>query len=182
MDEKAVWTEINKIIKKCERRQKRIAKQSAQVSLPTDSENAASNAYQCKYDSFMLAVKDIMCRDHEVHMDVTLRGDMARAFHITMAIGRYLWNKDEDMMVQYVMQLGIEQVINEYNSEVVLKEAKRVFKPMLKEILKELEDEEIWGWADGPHRKNDIFWPRPTLFDPCLGRSKNEASQGFLAR
>ncbi len=139
MDEKQLWSEVNKVIKRCERRRKR----STGAASGRSQSTLSSNARQKKYDVFMLAVEDIMQRDHEVNMDITLRGDMARAFHITMAIGKYLWNKDEDNMVQQIMQAGVEHIINEYNSEVVLKETKKVFKPLLKEILKELEDEEL---------------------------------------
>src|SRR5581483_12253079 len=102
MDEKQLWSEVNKVVKRCERRRKRSTGATAGRSQSTLS----SNARQKKYDVFMLAVEDIMQRDHEVNMDITLRGDMARAFHITMAIGRYLWNKDEDDMVQQIMQAG----------------------------------------------------------------------------
>ncbi|MBM3460712.1 MAG: hypothetical protein FJX76_01285 [Armatimonadetes bacterium] len=145
MEEKQIWSEVNKIIKRCERKRKRHEatarkRGTAEEALPAPS---TGSARQKKYNVFMLAVEDIMKREHEVNMDITLRGDMARAFHITMAIGRYLWNKDEDAMVGQIMQAGVEQIINEYNSEVVIKEAKKVFKPMLKELLREMEDEEL---------------------------------------
>lgn len=144
MEEKQLWSEINKIIRNCERRRKRGSdkprrkrKEATEEALPSDGA-----ARQRRYDIFTLAVEDILRRDHEVNIDVTLKGDMARAFHITMAIGKYLWNKDEDTMVQRIMQAGVEQIINEYNSEIVLRETKKVLKPLLREILRELEDEE----------------------------------------
>lgn len=140
MDEKQIWLELNKIIKKCERKHRRIALKREKAS-PAEKASASHNSRQKKYDVFMLAVDDIMHREHEVNMDITLRGDMARAFHITMAIGKYLWNQDETSMVGQIMQAGVEQVINQYNSEVVMKETRKFLKPILKELLAELEDE-----------------------------------------
>jgi hypothetical protein len=142
MEEKQLWSEVNKIIRKCERRRKRTEEKASREGGPeAEAPRTRGNARQKKYDMFMLAVEDIMKREHEVNMDITLKGDMARAFHITLAIGKYLWNNDEDTMVGRIMQAGVEQIINEYNSEVAFKEAKKVIKPILKEILKELEDE-----------------------------------------
>lgn len=158
MEEKQLWSEVNKIVKRCERRRKRVegsararvdkrenpAGMGAGDPSPREERPRRSNsARQKKYDVFMRAVEEIMQRESDVTMDITLKGDMARAFHITMAIGKYLWNKDEDAMVQHIMQAGVEHIINEYNSDVVLKEAKKVFKPLLRELLHELEDEEL---------------------------------------
>lgn len=149
MDDKRLWSEVNKIIKRCERRKSRSKTGEARSTAPPadiapeDPPLHSRTARQKKYDVFMLAVEDIMRREQEVRIDVTLHGDMARAFHITMAIGKYLWNKDEDSMVQAIMQAGVEHIINEHNSEVMAKEARKVFKPILREILRELEDEEI---------------------------------------
>lgn len=142
MEEKQLWSEVYKVIKKCERRRKRSNDKANRKPAESESVETSTSPRQQKYDVFMLAVEGIMQREHEVSMDITLKGDMARAFHITMAIGKYLWNKDEDVMVQRIMQAGVEQIISEYNSEIVLKEAKKVFKPILKEILKELEEDE----------------------------------------
>jgi len=146
MDEKQLWSEVSKIVKRCERRKNcasENAKKSDRSRRASEESRSRGTSRQQKYDIFMLAVEDIMRRDHEVNMDITLRGDMARAFHITIAMGKYLWNKDEDAMVQQIMQAGVEHIINEYNSEVALKETKKVFKPILKELLKEIEDEEL---------------------------------------
>lgn len=147
MEEKQLWSEVNKILRGCERRGKRASdkprrkKKAQEEAAPPSAPSCSSR--QKKYDIFTLAVEDILKRESEVNMDITLKGDMARAFHITMAIGKYLWNKDEDVMIQRIMQAGVEQIINEYNSEIVLKEAKKMFKPILRELLKELEDEDM---------------------------------------
>lgn len=147
MEEKQLWSQVQKVIKKCERRSRRDAstsgKKSTTTRRPAEDETIAvtSDSRQRRQDVFMLAVDDIMKRDNEVNMDITLRGDMARAFHVTMAIGKYLWNKEDEAMVQQIMQAGVEHIINDYNSEVMMKETRRVFKPVLRELLKELEDE-----------------------------------------
>lgn len=145
MEEKQLWSEVNKIIRNCERRGKRTSdkpRRKRKEEPEAEAEAPSSSSRQKKYDIFTLAVEDILRRESEVNMDITLKGDMARAFHITMAIGKYLWNKDEDVMIQRIMQAGVEQIINEYNTEIMLKEAKRFFKPMLRELLREIEDEE----------------------------------------
>lgn len=141
MEEKQLWSEVHKVIRKCERRCKRSTQQAPGKPSSRQGSEISGGSRQKKYDIFMLAVEEIMKREHEVNMDITLKGDMARAFHISMAIGRHLWNKNEDVMVQRIMQAGVEHIINEYNSEIVLKEAKKHLKPLLKEILKELEDD-----------------------------------------
>ena len=149
MEEKQLWSQIQKVVKKCERRSRRDGCSSekksttARRSVEDETIVVGSDSRQRRHDVFMLAVDDIMKCDNEVSMDVTLRGDMARAFHVTMAIGKYLWNKEDEAMVQRIMQAGVERIISEYNSEVMMKDVRRVFKPVLRELLKELEDEKL---------------------------------------
>ena len=149
MEEKQLWSQVQKVIKKCERRSRRQAPAQGSSSLPK-SQGAddgliavSSDSRERRHDIFRHAVDEIMEHDDEVTMDITLRGDMARAFHITMAIGKYLWNKKDEAMVQQIMQAGVEQIISNYNAEVLVKDARRVFKPMLREMMKELEDEKL---------------------------------------
>lgn len=151
MDEKQLWSQVQKVIKKCERRTRRTAgpggekKGTAMTrgSGEDDTIAVTSDSRERRQEVFRLAVDEIMKRDNEINMDITLKGDMARAFHVTMAIGKYLWNKEDEAMVQQIMQAGVERVISDYNSEVLMLEAKRVFKPVLRELLKEIEDEKL---------------------------------------
>ena len=143
MEEKRIWSEVNKIIRNCERRRKRGEQKTRRGD---DGEmitpRPVSRGRRKNVQLFMRAIDDIMAREHEVNIDLTLKGDMARAFHITLAIGRYLWNQDEDAMISRIVQSGIEQIISEHSSDLMYKEMRKLFKPLIREILEEMEDGE----------------------------------------
>jgi hypothetical protein len=171
MEEKQLWSEVAKIIRSCERRRKRTKPAapapSQQASEPTDTRPSDHQAdtsrlpppktrgsqrpggrkrshepQEQRFERFSQAIEEILRHDHEVNMDVTLRGDMARAFHITLAIGKHLWNLDEQVMVQRILQTGVEHIILEHNSEVALRDAQKTFRPLLDDLLGELETDE----------------------------------------
>lgn len=95
-----------------------------------------------RMERFTQAIREILRHDHEVNLDVTLRGDMARAFHITLALGKHLWDLDEELVVQRILQCGVERLIEEHNADLAPTETPKSFRAFVDEVLGELEGDE----------------------------------------